>query len=181
MSQRSFAALAVSSLFLLPAMPAMATPEETPSDSTVMNSGEMGLRAAVMAAQAHTSGQVLEAEPEREGGKRVYEVDIVHEGKITEVKIDAETGKVNKAETDDLENQIKLLFLSDKKLNALKNARVSLADAIMKAEAETQGKALEAQFERDNGLYGYAIELETADDERRMVTVNADTGAVQTK
>lgn len=151
--------------------PAMAAPENTPV-------AETDLRGAIQAALAHTSGHVLEAEREREGGKLIYEVDIVHDSKITEVEIDAVTGKVTEAETDDVENRVKAFLTSRKKLDALKAAKVSLPDAVAKAEEETKAKALEAEFEREDGRYVYEIDLQ-AGDERMEVTVDAETGAVQ--
>lgn len=174
MRQKLLASAAMSCFLLSFAMPAMAAPE-TPT-ATV----EVDLRGAVQAALAHTSGYVLEAEREREGGKLIYEVDIVHDSKITEVEIDAANGKIIEAETDDVENRIKAFLASGRKLDALKAAKVSLADAVAKAEEETKAKALEAEFEHEDGQYVYEIELK-ADGERMEALVNADTGAVQRK
>ncbi len=167
------ASTAISCILLSFSAPVFAAPDNT-------SGAEMDLRTAVQAALAHTSGHVLEAEREREDGKLIYEVDIVHDSKITEVEIDAATGKVIEDEKDDLENRVKAFLTSRKKIDALKAAKLSLSDAIAKAEEETKAKALEAEFEREDGQYVYEIELQ-AGGESMEVMVDAETGTLQHK
>lgn len=167
-----YAMATIACLSLTLAAPAMAAPETLPG------AAEVDLRAAVRAALEHTSGHVLEAEREREDGKHIYEIDIVQDGKITEVNVDVATGKVVGAETDDVENRVKALLLSRKKLDALKAAKVSLSDAVAKAEEEMKAKAVEAEFKHEDGKYVYEIELK-ADGGRIEALVDADTGAVR--
>ncbi|HEU5048647.1 MAG TPA: PepSY domain-containing protein [Rickettsiales bacterium] len=136
------------------------------------------LHAAVLAALAHTPGQVLEADQER--GEENYEIDIVHDHQITEVEVDAETGKVVEAKTDEIKHRIKAFFISDKKIAALKAAKISMPDAIAKAEDSTHARAISAEFEREDEQYVYEIKLE-ADGKRIKARVNANTGHMESR
>ena len=66
----------------------------------------------------------------------------------------------------------------DKKEEAFVAAQVSLTRAVATAEAEVGGKALSAEFEREDGKWIYTIDLITAENSEREVHVDAGTGAV---
>lgn len=174
MRQNSLLNIALCCLFISAAPVAMAASGDSATAT------ETDLHAAVRTALAHTPGQVLEAEHERENGKKMYEIDIVNDSKITEVTVDASTGKVTKAETDDIKHRVKEFFISSAKLDALKQAKISLTDAIAKVEDETKGKAVEANFEREGSRYVYEIKLKE-DDKCHKALVDVESGAVETK
>lgn len=168
---QSLTFIAISSFSLLLATASLAA--ESSSDTS-----KTGLRAAVQAALEHTPGQVLEADQER--GEKTYEIDIVHDGQITEVDVDATTGKVIKTETetDKIKHHIKKALFADKTLTALKNAKVSLPDAITKAEDTTHAKAVAAEFDHEDGQYVYEIKLK-ADDKQVKTYIDANSGEVK--
>lgn len=136
------------------------------------------LHAAVIAALAHTPGQVLEADQER--GEGNYEIDIVHDHQITEIEVDADTGKVVRAKTDKIKHRIKKHFISDKKIDALKTTSISMPDAIAKAEDSTLARAISAEFEDEGGDYVYEIILE-ADGKRMKTHIDANSGVMESR
>ncbi len=139
---------------------------------------ETGLRKAVDVALAHTSGQVLEVEREYKDGKQVYEVDIVHGNQLTEVSVDVIEQKVIRAKTDDVKHRIKKSLISDKTLAALRGAKVTLPEAIAKAEEARQAKASEVDFKREDGRYVYEIKMQ-ANDKHMEVLVDINTGELR--
>lgn len=60
---------------------------------------------------------------------------------------------------------------------AIQNAKVSLSEAIARAEQETGGTAVEAALELNNGALAYQIETAQADG-RKEVIIDLATGAV---
>jgi uncharacterized membrane protein YkoI len=57
-------------------------------------SSKVSLQAMIAKALEKVPGAALEAELELEGGKAVAEIDILNDGRIFEVAVDAETGAV---------------------------------------------------------------------------------------
>ena len=52
--------------------------------------------------QAEQAGSILEAELDREGGRMVYEIEMLdNEGVVWEIKVDAVSGKILKREAED--------------------------------------------------------------------------------
>ncbi len=141
---------------------------------------ETGLRKAVDVALEHTPGQVLEVEREHKDGKQVYEIDIVHGSQITEVSVDIVAQKVIRAKTDDMKHRVKKELITDKTLAALLGAKITLPEAIAKAEEANQAKASEVEFKHEDGTYVYEIEME-ANEKHMEVLVDANTGELRSE
>lgn len=58
------------------------------------------------------------------------------------------------------------------------SSTVSLADAVTAAEAHTNARAMSAEFEREDGVYIFEIELLTVSGAELEAHVDASTGAV---
>jgi len=173
MSKNSLVTTALSCFILGAAAPAVAA-------ETATGIVETGLRKAVDVALEHTPGQVLEVERERKDDKQVYEIDIVHGSQITEVKVDIVTQKVIRAKTDDLKHRVKKEVIPDETLAALRGAKITLPDALAKAEEAKQAKASEVDFKRKDGQYVYEIEME-ANEKHMEVLVDANTGELRSE
>lgn len=61
---------------------------------------------------------------------------------------------------------------------AITNAKISIADAIRAAEAESKGKATESGLNDENGAVSYQVEVLMPDGKRTDVFVDLDTGKV---
>lgn len=73
-----------------------------PSDEAILLSmAKVDLVDAVKAALRNTPGKAVSAELEEDDGFLVYSVDVVNDGKVTEVKVDAGNKKILKTEVQD--------------------------------------------------------------------------------
>ena len=61
---------------------------------------------------------------------------------------------------------------------AIKNAKIGIADAIRAAEAESKGKAVESGLNDENGAVSYHVEVLMPDGKHTDVFVDLDTGKV---
>ncbi|GGJ60888.1 putative membrane protein YkoI [Anoxybacillus voinovskiensis] len=130
----------------------------------------------------HVKGQENGTELENEDGVVVYAVEVKDEqGKLSDVKVDAQTGvvvKIDKNDQDKAEGEV-----SDNETND--DAKGSEADSvnITKEEATTialhqvSGKVTEATIEKDNDETVYSITVQT-DNGKQEVKIDAETGKV---
>ncbi len=127
---------------------------------------------AISRAEAKTGGKALEAEVEAEDGKVVIEVETLKDGVVSEVKIDAASGEILGVEEEkESEKEV------EKKVAALQASTLSLAGGILKAEAETGGRAIEAELEAEKD--GVELEVKVVKDGAELeVKIDAATGAV---
>lgn len=174
MSKNLLITAALPCFMLLTTTPAMA------AEGAAVGIVETSLRDCVNIALEHTPGQVLEVERERKDGKQVYEIDIVHGSQITEVSVDIATKKVIRAKTDDVKHRVKKELIPDATLAALRGSKITLPEAIAKAEEAKQAKASEVDFKHESGAYVYEIELE-ANEKHMEVLVDANTGELRSE
>ncbi len=94
--------LIAGSLVVLIAGVSTATIARQDGDTNLVNSDAIGVEEAVNIASAQVAGKVVETELEQEDGKLVWEVEIVGDDNlVSEVIIDAHTGKVLETEIED--------------------------------------------------------------------------------
>lgn len=116
------------------------------------------LTAAIATAEAATGGQAYAAEYDHDDGAGHYEVRTLNGDKLAEVKIDAAKGTALKSVDKGL--------LSDKDADdGLDPAQLSmpLAELIAAAEAETGGKVMSIEHERDDGRVALDVEIASAE------------------
>lgn len=63
-------------------------------------------------------------------------------------------------------------------LQAVQNAKLSVADAAKGAEAETGGKAMDVAFDDENGQLAYEVEVALNDGTTKEVLIDAQSGKV---
>jgi uncharacterized membrane protein YkoI len=76
------------------------------NDALAIAGAKTGLVQAVQAAEQHVGGKASKAEYERHKGQWVFDVEVVKDRKVMDVKVDAASGKVlsaaeDKADQDD--------------------------------------------------------------------------------
>lgn len=161
--------------FLLLAVSAALTPVLGAPAQEANQNARVGLTVAIQSVLEKQPGYVLEIEPEDYAGKRIYQVDVIHENKITQVDVDAVTGTILETEADSFKNRMKSYLTSERIYSGLKEAKIPMHDAVGKAEVETSAKAVKAQFEMDRERSMYAVTLVDGD-KRIMAIIDANTG-----
>jgi uncharacterized membrane protein YkoI len=145
--------------WLLSALPAGAA--ETMSDAL------LPLDDIVARARALYPGELVEAELERRGEKRAYEIDVRSaDGTRYELDFDAQTGELLDTRTE----QDRVLELR------ARGAIVSLETIVRQAEQRFSARFLEAELEDDDDRYEYEVELITADGRRIEAKYDAASG-----
>jgi uncharacterized membrane protein YkoI len=76
------------------------------NDALAISTAKIGLSQAVSAAEQHVGGKASRAEYERHKGQWVFDVEVVKDHTVMDVKVDPATGKVaaateDKADKDD--------------------------------------------------------------------------------
>jgi uncharacterized membrane protein YkoI len=113
----------------------------TSAPEDVLRSARLDLAGAIAVAQrAEPDGQVVEAEFEQRGEKAIYEVALLVDGEVREVTVDPDSGDVIETGVDpeDLEE-------ARASVAALAVGKISITDAIAKAEREVGGQAHEVE------------------------------------
>lgn len=131
---------------------------------------------AIAAAEQKTGGRAMKIDVEKEKGAYLYEVKTVAKDKISEVFVDLVSGQVTR--TDD-EGLIARIFDREDRDELAKLAALptTLAAAIATAEQHTNGKAIEARFDDENGALLFKIEI-AKDNTTQRVKIDSATGKV---
>lgn len=113
-------------------------------------------------------GKLKKIELEKEGGRFVYDIELVHENNDDiDLDINAVTGEILKVERDDDDD-----YESDRP-DTSENVSISLEKAINAALKDTPGKLKEAEY--DDGYY--EIEIKTGQNEVEM-KIDGDSGKI---
>jgi uncharacterized membrane protein YkoI len=80
--------------------------KSTEDDALAVSNAKIGLAQAIAAAEQHTGGKASRAEFERNKSGWVFDVEVVKDQKVTDVKVDPASGSVisateDKADQDD--------------------------------------------------------------------------------
>ncbi|MEN3385325.1 MAG: hypothetical protein V7608_5369 [Hyphomicrobiales bacterium] len=113
------------------------------------------LSEAIAAAKNHGAGQLVEASFDFSGGKPVYQVKTFQNNEVWVAAIDAQSGQLVGYGTIVAEDQ-----LDDEdrpEVASLRQATVTLAQAVDTAEKGLNGRAMSAELEQANGIATYEI------------------------
>lgn len=125
------------------------------SDAVAIAKSKISLEQAIAIAQKTVKGDLISAEFDQNdymtGGE--YDIEFIANGVEHEVKIDASSGKILKTK------QKKLCAEDIAEYNAMKQAQITLTQAMQKATESINGKIIEAEFDFDNGIPAYEIEM----------------------
>lgn len=136
---------------------------------------QITLEQALVIANNTVKGDVIEAEFDQGNEKTddKYEVSIIAQGAEHNVNIDAYTGKVLAVEQKALDSQ------DIAEYRAMKQAKISLTQALEQAKQTISGTVVEAEFDGDHGKSDYKIEVVQGAQLHKMV-VDSMTGALIT-
>lgn len=118
---------------------------------------------AIQSATAQNDGQVNEVDFKFKNGESFYLVGTVKNGQETEIKVDSKTGQVIESKADGAKT--------------LPSVAISITDAIAKAEAQTQGKAKDAELKTKNNQTFYVVET-IAQGQKHKVKIDANSGDI---
>lgn len=74
------------------------------NDALAISQTSIDLKQAIAAAEQHVGGKASGAELERHKGQWVFDIEVVKDKKVMDVKVDAKTGKVISATEDGADN-----------------------------------------------------------------------------
>ncbi|SLJ84689.1 PepSY domain-containing protein [Psychrobacter sp. DAB_AL43B] len=129
------------------------------SDAVAIAKSKISLEQAIVMAQKTVKGDLISAEFDQNDymAGDEFEVKFIDGDMEHEVKIDASSGKILKTKQEKLDAE----DLAEYK--ALKQAKISLTQAMQKAtqsdNGKMNGKIIEAEFDFDNGIPAYEIEM----------------------
>lgn len=143
------------------------------SDAVAIATSKISLEQAIAIAQKTVKGDLISAEFDQNdymaGGD--YEIEFIANGVKHEVKIDASSGKVLKSKQEKMDQDDLAEY------NAMKQAQITLTQAMQKATQSINGKIIEAEFDFDKGIPAYEIEIAKGMDIHKLV-INSINGQV---
>ncbi|WP_352337505.1 PepSY domain-containing protein [Psychrobacter sp. 16-MNA-CIBAN-0192] len=152
------------------------TPIATLPAATIVTTKEkITLEQALVVANNRVKGDVIEAEfePSNERANGKYEISIIAQGIAHEVNIDANTGNVITIKQKALKTK------GSAEYSAMKQANVSLTQALEQAKQTISGTVVEAEFDGDNGKSVYKVKV-VQDARLHKMVVDSLTGALIT-
>jgi len=135
------------------------------SDAVAIAQSKISLEQAVAIAQKTVEGDLISAEFDQNdymaGGE--YEIELIDSGMEHKVKVDASSGKVLKSKQGKMDQDDLAEY------NAMRQAQKTLTQAMQKATQSVGGKITEAEFDFDNGIPAYEIEIAKGMDIHKLI------------
>jgi uncharacterized membrane protein YkoI len=144
-------------------------------DATLANA-KVSLNDAVGIAEQQGSGLAISADyTPRKNSMGRYEIKVLSSdgSKLVKYRVSPNSGKVTEASNEAFEKVFTRL-----KPDALENAPTSLKSAIKTAEAQTGGKAVDADADRHGDTVRYTVKVAKADGTTEKVKINGADGKV---
>jgi len=145
-------------------------------EDAVLSNAKVSLTSAIGIAEQHGSGQAVSADyAGKKGSMGHYAIKVLsNDGKkLTEYRVSPTTGAVTKASNEPFEKMFTRL-----KPESLENAPTSLKSAIKTAEAQSGGKAVDADTDRDGDQVLYTVKVAMSDGTTQKIKVNGSDGKV---
>ena len=150
-----------------------ATPNVEISEAVAAAQSKISLEQAIAIGQKTIKGDLVSAKFDQNGysagGK--YDVKFIAHNTEYKLRVDADTGKVLSAKQEKLDKD------DIAEYKAMKNSKVSLAQAMEKATQDVNGKVIEAGFDVDNGKSVYEIKVAKGNQIHKVV-IDSMTGKV---
>ena len=169
---KSLLACSAAVIFCIASMiaPAMAD-EQTAKVSTAIAQSTIDIQRAITISNNSLKGDILSISFDKNDASTssVYDIKIIASNLKYEITIDADSGEMLDAE------QAKLNANDIKEYNTMKQANISLAQAITNAAKIVNGQVVSAEFDLNNGNAIYQIEIITKNKLHKII-VNAMSG-----
>ena len=150
-----------------------ATPNVEISEAVAAAKSKISLEQAIAIGQKTIKGDLVSAKFDQNGysagGK--YDVKFIAHNTEYKLRVDADTGKVLSAKQEKLDKD------DIAEYKAMKNSKVSLAQAMEKATQNVNGKVIEAGFDVDNSKSVYEIKVAKGNQIHKIV-IDSMTGKV---
>lgn len=143
------------------------------NEVTAASQSKIGLEQALTLANKAVKGDIISADFDQEdrAENSHYDIKIITNNNEQEVEVNASTGKVTKGDIERLDREDMAEY------TAMKQAKVSLTQAIKKANQTLKGTVLEAEFDMDFGKPVYKVEIGKGNQVHKVV-VDSMTGKI---
>ena len=143
------------------------------SEIAAASQSKISLEQALTLANKAVKGDIISVDFDQEdrAENSHYDIKMIANNNEQEVRVNANTGKVTKDETERLDKE----YLAE--YNTMKQAKVSLSQAIKNANKTLKGTVLEAEFDMDFGKPVYKIEIGKGNQVHKVV-VDSMTGKI---
>jgi uncharacterized membrane protein YkoI len=150
-----------------------ATTKAPSSEQQAASQSKIDLEQALLLANKAVKGDIVSVGYDQEDRtvNGNYEIKIITNNNEQEVKVHANTGKVTKEEVERLDKEDMAEY------KAMKQAKLTLTQAISKANQTLKGTVLEAEFETDFGKPVYKVEI-GKDNQVYKIVVDSTTGNI---
>ncbi len=140
-----------------------------------LHNAKLSLTDAIKIAEKEGNGKAVDAEIDAKSGQAQYAVEVLSSDgkKLTEYKLDADTGKILGTSNESVEKVFTRVKPQD-----LQNAQTSLAGAIRAAEQKAGGKVIDAETEGSGAKLRYDLKVAKADGTTEKVKIDGTTGKV---
>lgn len=156
LSKSLLIALSIASVSVASVAVSQAAPSKAPiNEVKAAAQSKVDLKQAMMLANKAVAGDIISAEYDQEDGtiNGYYDIKTIANNSEQEVKVNANTGKVMKGDTDRLDKEDLAEY------NAMKRAKLSPNQAIEKANQRLKGTPLEVGFDMDFGKPVYKVDI----------------------
>lgn len=143
------------------------------SEAMAATQSKISLEQAIVIAKKTVKGDVISAEFDQNdhAASGDYDVKIIANNTEHKVTVDANTGKVTRKKQEKLDKEDMAEY------KAMKQSKISLNQAIKKANQSVNGKVIEAEFDIDFGKPAYKIEV-VKDNQVHKVVIDSMTGKI---
>jgi uncharacterized membrane protein YkoI len=145
-------------------------------EDVALSNAKVSLNQAIGIAEQQGSGQATSADyMPKKGTMGHYDVKVLSSdgSKLVKYRVSPNTGKVVEASNERFEKVFTRI-----KPEALQNAPTSLKSAIKNAEAQTGGKVVDADADRDGDQVRYTLKVAKADGTTEKIKINGADGKV---
>lgn len=148
------------------------------SEAVAAYQSKISLEQAIAIAQQTAKGDLVSAEFDLDddfgaSATGEYEVKFVSGNNEIELKIDANTGKVIKAEQEQMDDE------DIAEYTAMKQSKINLTQAMLIAKQKFNGKVIEAEFDLENNKPAYEIEITNGTQVQKII-IDASSGTIMT-
>jgi len=143
------------------------------SEIAAASQSKVSLEQALTLANKAVKGDIISVDFDQEdrAENSHYDIKMIANNNEQEVRVNANTGKVTKDETERLDKEDLAEY------NTMKQAKVSLSQAIKNANKTLKGTVLEAEFDMDFGKPVYKIEIGKGNQVHKVI-VDSMTGKI---
>ena len=143
------------------------------SEIAAASQNKISLEQALTLANKAVKGDIISVDFDQEdrAENSHYDIKMIANNNEQEVRVNANTGKVTKDETERLDKEDLAEY------NTMKQAKVSLSQAIKNANKTLKGTVLEAEFDMDFGKPVYKIEIGKGNQVHKVI-VDSMTGKI---